>query len=58
VAEKLDSGQAVMTTVKDDKGFLSFPLVGNHSLEIYNPPVTEWLQKKDVYFLIILHFSI
>jgi len=33
-----------MTTGKDDKGFLSFPLVGNHSLEIYNPPFTEWLQ--------------
>ncbi|MEF9476111.1 MAG: hypothetical protein L0958_05415, partial [Candidatus Mariimomonas ferrooxydans] len=27
-----------MTTGKDDKGFLSFPLVGNHSLEIYNLP--------------------
>jgi len=44
VAEKLDSGQAGMTTEKDDKGFLSFPLVGNHSLKIYNPPFTVWLQ--------------
>jgi len=43
VAEKLDSGQAGMTTGKDDKGFLSFPLVGNHSLEIYNSPFTKWL---------------
>ncbi|MEF9437834.1 MAG: hypothetical protein L0922_03480 [Candidatus Mariimomonas ferrooxydans] len=46
MAEKLDSrsesprrvaptGQAGMTTGKDDKGFLSFPLVGNHSLAFF-----------------------
>ncbi|MEF9437620.1 MAG: hypothetical protein L0922_02290, partial [Candidatus Mariimomonas ferrooxydans] len=37
--------RAGMTTGKDDKGFLSFPLVGNHSLEIYNPLFTEWLHR-------------
>ncbi|MEF9426447.1 MAG: hypothetical protein L0956_04475 [Candidatus Mariimomonas ferrooxydans] len=50
MAEKLDSGSRSigrMTTGKDDKAFLSFPLVGNHSLEIYNPPITEWLRTID-----------
>ncbi len=41
--------QAGMTTEKDDKGFLSFPLVGNLSLEIYNPPFAEWLRKISIY---------
>ncbi len=38
MAEKLDSGQAGMTTGKDDKGFLSFPLVGNLSLRFLTSP--------------------
>ncbi|MEF9427065.1 MAG: hypothetical protein L0956_07795 [Candidatus Mariimomonas ferrooxydans] len=62
LTNRKDAGQAGMTTGEDDKGFLSFPpacrhlsaegrgrLVGNLSLEIYNPPFTVWLLEMTKY---------